>query len=149
MKIAVCSDLHLEFGDLDLQNTGNADVLVLSGDIMVARDLITLEDTQKLLPSSQRDRADKYFEFMMRCSDRFKMVIYLAGNHEHYHGDYAETFSILRKSFAPLKNVVVMDKESLVIDDVIFFVHISPQSTTKENHIIDNQRFFIHHNNIF
>ena len=36
MKIAVCSDLHLEFGDIDLKNTENADVLILSGDITIA-----------------------------------------------------------------------------------------------------------------
>ena len=39
MKIAVCSDLHLEFGDLYLNNDEGADVLVLSGDIFVASDL--------------------------------------------------------------------------------------------------------------
>lgn len=31
MKISVCSDVHLEFGDLDLRNKDNADVLILSG----------------------------------------------------------------------------------------------------------------------
>ena len=39
MKIAICSDVHLEFGDLMLQNTEGAEVLVLSGDIMVTADL--------------------------------------------------------------------------------------------------------------
>ena len=39
MKIAVCSDIHLEFGPIELENTDNADVLILSGDICVAKDL--------------------------------------------------------------------------------------------------------------
>jgi predicted phosphodiesterase len=39
MKVAVCSDLHLEFGDLFFTNDQNIDVLVLSGDIMVTADL--------------------------------------------------------------------------------------------------------------
>ena len=39
MKIAVCSDLHLEFGPISLENTDNAEVLILSGDICVAKDL--------------------------------------------------------------------------------------------------------------
>ena len=43
MKLYVTSDLHLEFGDLDLVNTDNVDVLILSGDILVAQDLINLE----------------------------------------------------------------------------------------------------------
>ena len=40
MKVAVCSDLHLEFADIDLKNEQGADVLVLSGDICVAKDLM-------------------------------------------------------------------------------------------------------------
>ncbi len=36
MKIALASDVHLEFGHLELNNVDNADVLVLSGDICVA-----------------------------------------------------------------------------------------------------------------
>ena len=39
MKIAICSDIHLEFGDINLQNTENADVLILGGDICVAADI--------------------------------------------------------------------------------------------------------------
>ena len=38
MRIAIASDLHLEFGGVALTNTG-ADVLVLAGDICVARQL--------------------------------------------------------------------------------------------------------------
>jgi len=37
MKVYVTSDIHLEFGDLDLQNKDNVDVLILSGDICVAK----------------------------------------------------------------------------------------------------------------
>ena len=36
MKVAVCSDLHLEFGTIELKNTESADVLILSGDICLA-----------------------------------------------------------------------------------------------------------------
>jgi predicted phosphodiesterase len=39
MKIAVCSDLHLEFGDIDFANDQNADVLILGGDNFVAEDI--------------------------------------------------------------------------------------------------------------
>jgi predicted phosphodiesterase len=37
MKIAVCSDLHLEFGPIELKNPGGVEVLILSGDIFVER----------------------------------------------------------------------------------------------------------------
>ena len=39
MKIAICSDLHLEFETIVLENTEGAEVLILSGDILVERDL--------------------------------------------------------------------------------------------------------------
>jgi Icc-related predicted phosphoesterase len=39
MKIALGSDLHLEFGAIELHNTEAADVLILSGDILVAKHL--------------------------------------------------------------------------------------------------------------
>ena len=51
MKIAICSDLHLEFGDLDLYNEENADVLILGGDIFVAEDLrgFTVDDSSNII----------------------------------------------------------------------------------------------------
>ena len=39
MKIALCSDLHLEFADIILKNDENADVLILGGDICLAKEL--------------------------------------------------------------------------------------------------------------
>jgi predicted phosphodiesterase len=39
MKVAYCSDLHLEFKDLVLTNNVGADVLVLAGDICVGESL--------------------------------------------------------------------------------------------------------------
>jgi predicted phosphodiesterase len=39
MKIALASDIHLEFGPITLNNDENADVLVLAGDICVANTL--------------------------------------------------------------------------------------------------------------
>jgi isopentenyl phosphate kinase len=39
MIVALGSDIHLEFGDIILTNDGGAEVLILSGDIMIAQDL--------------------------------------------------------------------------------------------------------------
>ena len=44
MKIALASDVHLEFGEISFENTENADVLILSGDICVVRDLMKKDD---------------------------------------------------------------------------------------------------------
>jgi Icc-related predicted phosphoesterase len=124
MKIAVCSDLHLEFGDLDLQNDEAADVLILGGDIFIAEELVRLADTEeasRLVPTNERVRAKRYYNFIEKCSQRFPNVILIAGNHEHYHGDFVDTLNIMKDAFAYLTNVHVLDKESITIDDVIFY----------------------------
>lgn len=118
MKIAVCSDLHLEFGELFLPNDEGADVLILSGDILVAKDLESLDPI--LVDGKRGEKAKMYFEFIRRCCEEFKTVLYVTGNHEHYHGDFAETFKLLGK-YLPFNNLIILDKESVRIDDVIFF----------------------------
>ena len=124
MKIAVCSDLHLEFGDLDLENAENADVLILGGDIFVANDLTYLDPApidNVLMPTSMSLRARRYYDFVERCCKRFPHVVLITGNHEHYHGDFAETHWILRKVFADFANLYILDKQFTIIDNVVFF----------------------------
>ena len=43
MKIQIVSDLHLEFSDINIQNTQGADVLILGGDIMLAEKVLLPE----------------------------------------------------------------------------------------------------------
>ena len=43
MRIQIVSDLHLEFSDINIQNSNNADVLILGGDIMVASKVLKPE----------------------------------------------------------------------------------------------------------
>jgi predicted phosphodiesterase len=115
MKIAICSDVHLEFGQLDLQNTENADVLVLSGDICTATDLRV---TDSILSSAKTDR---YLEFFTQCSRNFPHVVYIMGNHEHYHGDFATSASILRDAMKQCgDNIHFLDKEVWEHGDYVF-----------------------------
>jgi Icc-related predicted phosphoesterase len=118
MKIAICSDLHLEFGDINLQNTDNADVLILGGDICVAAD-IGKPDPNNFLEGARSNRITDFFK---RCSFQFPHVIYIMGNHEHYHGDFATSGNKLKSLLASnmLSNVYLLDKESKKIDDVTF-----------------------------
>ena len=116
MKVAICSDLHLEFGDLFFKNEDNIDVLILSGDIMVAADL-GKPDPYDIMQGAKHTRNR---DFMSRCSFQFPHVIYVMGNHEHYHGDYATSANILRKFCAEWDNVHFLDKELVKIDDVTF-----------------------------
>lgn len=115
MKIAICSDVHLEFGQLELENTENADVLVLSGDICTAVDLRV---TDSILSSAKTDR---YMEFFTQCSKNFPHVVYVMGNHEHYHGDYATSAIHLRDAMKKCgDNIHFLDKEVWELDDHVF-----------------------------
>jgi len=120
MKISICSDIHLEFGPIELKNTNGADVLVLSGDICVSKDLYEFDESAKELGTSF-PKSDAYHSFFQNCCKEFKHVIYVAGNHEHYHGDYATTMSNLKEQLGYLVNLHVLDKESVVLDGVPFF----------------------------
>jgi predicted phosphodiesterase len=118
MKIALASDIHLEFGDINLQNTENVDVLILSGDICVASD-IGKPDRYNIMEGG---RSNRIADFFKRCSFQFPHVIYVMGNHEHYHGDFPKTAIKLKSMLESnmLSNVYLLDKECKVIDDVTF-----------------------------
>jgi hypothetical protein len=118
MKIALASDVHLEFGDLDIKNEDNADVLILSGDICVASD-IGKPDPNNFLEGA---RSGRFTDFFKRCSFQFPHVIYIMGNHEHYHGDFATSGNKIKSMLESnmLSNVYLLDKEVKKIDDVTF-----------------------------
>jgi len=124
MKIAVCSDLHLEFGDLDLTNDDSADVLILGGDIFVAEDVKNfgyVDEQIMAATPSMLARGERYYNFLKRCSERFPQVVLIMGNHEHYHGDYAETASVIRTIVGEFSNVHFLDKEWRIINGVLFY----------------------------
>lgn len=117
MRIAVTSDVHLEFGPIILENKNNIDVLVLSGDICVASDLKGAPDPYGIIDNAKYQRMQEFFE---ACSNNFPNVVYLMGNHEHYHGDFNTSADILRKFLAPYKNIHFLEKQSVDIDGVTF-----------------------------
>jgi predicted phosphodiesterase len=113
MKIAICSDIHLEFGPIILENSGNAEVLILSGDICTATDI----RPTGLVGSAKSGR---YLDFFTTCSKNFPHVIYVAGNHEHYHGDFATSITILKEALQHLENIHILDKEIWDLRDYRF-----------------------------
>ena len=128
MKIYVTSDIHLEFGDCMIKNEDNVDVLILSGDIMVAQDLhdhphmdygmysnINLADLGR-----RQETALRFRDFLKRCSFQFPHVVYVAGNHEFYHGKWFQTLDTLSNECAKLPNVYFMENGCKTIDDVTF-----------------------------
>ena len=117
MHVNVISDLHLEFGDLELPG---GDVLILSGDIAESRtlrkykydplNLMTEEGNPKRL-----DRAARFFQ--EECA-KYRQVIYVMGNHEHYHGKYTKTWHELIAEMPD--NVEVLEDQHIEIDGVLF-----------------------------
>lgn len=125
MKVALCSDLHLEFADLDIQNTENADVLVLAGDIMLAGDLHDFAADQvnpdwgNIIPPRAK-KAQQYRDFLRRCSERFPHVLFVAGNHEFYNFKWEQTLVTLREECDKFPNVHFMENDTFVLEDVTF-----------------------------
>ena len=119
MKITVASDLHLEFGDIDLENNEDATVLILSGDICVAADL-DMRDRRQTEMGFARRRSEQFHEFFERCAAKFPHVIYVMGNHEYYHSDFATALNEMRRKLAHLTNLYILEREVKVIDDVTF-----------------------------
>ena len=111
MKLAIASDVHLEFGDCILKNDENADVLILAGDIMTA---LTLR-----MPSPHLV-ADRFRNFLKRCSFQFPQTIYIPGNHEFYHGRLLDTPQILRRECNKFDNIKFLDRETFVLNDITF-----------------------------
>ena len=125
MKLAVCSDLHLEFGHGALINEEGADVLVLAGDVCVAEDLKRYPADYVHPSGSQLSpryvAAMIYRDFFLDCAKQFKHVVYVLGNHEHYEGEYDATYAILKAELAAIApNVHLLEREAVELDGVLF-----------------------------
>jgi len=107
MKIGLTSDIHLEFGDWYPVNPEGGDVLILSGDIMVASDFYGTH------------RTERFQNFLANCKKEWSEVVYVMGNHEHYNGDFAESSGLLREACQPL-GIHFLDKECVTIKGVTF-----------------------------
>ena len=96
MKILVISDLHQEFGSIELSFT-DVDVVILAGDINLGiKGIEWIKSAIKNIP-----------------------VIYVLGNHEYYKGSYPKTLNQI-KAEAQETNVHVLENDSVVIEDITF-----------------------------
>jgi Icc-related predicted phosphoesterase len=112
VKIALASDLHVEFGNIDLINEQGADLLILAGDIVMLKDL-----------DKQSERGDRSRNFFQRVSQNWPKTLYVMGNHEHYSGDFAKGAERFR-TFCKLHNITnitLLDKEMVTIAGYDFF----------------------------
>jgi predicted phosphodiesterase len=118
--------LHLEFEDINIQNTENADVLILSGDILVAEDLHNHPEVHPMDPTNipnlgrRQLTALRFRDFIKRCSFQFPHVVVIAGNHEFYHGKWKASIQYLRDEYSKFPNIYFLEQEMKTIDDVTF-----------------------------
>ena len=130
MKLYVTSDIHLEFGDCVIKNEDNVDVLILGGDIMLAQDLhdhpepTNAQDQQTVASGAglgrRQQSAQTFRDFLKRCSFQFPHVIYVAGNHEFYHGKWPLGIEYLREECAKFPNIYFMENDCKTIDNFTF-----------------------------
>jgi len=104
MQILILSDLHLEFGDFIIPKVENEKetIVVLAGDIGLAKKEYT------------------YMDFISNTCYRFKKVIWILGNHEHYGTNFPATLAKLWCATLEHENLYVVDKETVAFDDVAF-----------------------------
>lgn len=122
MKIAIASDIHLEFGSISLKNTENADALILAGDILVDKDLYSDDEVHTLGERIiKMGKSDRFHSFFKEVCKEFPHVIYVCGNHEHYEGDVAKTYNNLCDKFKYLPNLHIMDNSLFHFGNVTFF----------------------------
>ncbi len=112
MKLAVISDVHLEFGDLLLPNRDRCDALIIAGDCVVAS---VLHNNANAEPHTRAHREfNRLHGFIQRCVDEFSEVIAIAGNHEFYHGRWNASLDHLRE-FYQHYGVEFLERDECVI----------------------------------
>lgn len=128
MKIAYCSDLHLEFGDIELKNDENVDVLIIAGDLLLTEFLHNnvpedVKPTDILFDKNwgqSRSLAFRFRSFLDRINKEFPKTFIIAGNHEFYHGKWFATLDYLRDEYSRYSNIVFLENNYEIIDDVVF-----------------------------
>jgi len=88
MKIAYCSDLHLDFEYPDFSVfKSDADYLFILGDTIESKWLEFAMNPN----SGNHGQAQKLVELFQQLNQDYKKVLIVAGNHEHYFGNLVET----------------------------------------------------------
>lgn len=122
MKFVLMSDLHLEFQGHNPVQFPQADVLVLAGDVLVAEDLRRFTRDDVVLPHEQPRgvSAQRYREFLDDVTTRYAHVVYVAGNHEFYHGKFTQTLDVLRNEAQHYQNLYFLEDSWVDVEDVRF-----------------------------
>ena len=118
MKLRVSSDLHIEFYAYEkpvsykgihenevipIMEDDAEQTLILAGDITMAK------------------KINEYVPFFEGLSKRFKHIIYIMGNHEHYRFHFLKTLPTIREALRHLPNIHVLENNEIYLDGVVFF----------------------------
>lgn len=99
MKVHLISDIHLECDDYTLPG---GDVLIVAGDVCEAKNL----------------RQELYQNFWFNNAHKYREVLYVMGNHEHYGMQIQKTQQLIEE-YLP-GNVKLLEDNTHTIDDVLF-----------------------------
>lgn len=105
LKYRLMSDLHLEFGDIDIPVLDREDkmVLVLAGDVALA------------------SYSETYVRFIKKMCSRHNKVIWIMGNHEYYKNYIDGALDEIKDNFKPIpKNLYILESGIVIVDDVAF-----------------------------
>lgn len=106
MKIKYMSDLHIDVNESEFIDQLNPDhkdtILVLAGDVC------EVDGWKRLVP------------FLQNICPNYRYVLYVFGNHEFYRGSLTRAKDKLLEKMGEIPNLIIMDRNSIVIDDVKF-----------------------------
>jgi Icc-related predicted phosphoesterase len=107
-KFYFVSDLHLEFNPSVkklLESFPQAEILIIAGDICPV----------------YKDKGKRLKEFLLYAKDKYKTIIFIAGNHEYYGCEYKrdEVVEILKKISEETKTHF-LHREKKIINDIEF-----------------------------
>lgn len=105
MKLRPVSDLHLNFSSYELPYTDDESntILILAGDIC------------EVAHGKQ-----VYKEFFKDVTDRFKLVLYVFGNHEFYDTSYLRAHAQFMRECGDLDRLVILQEDTVDVDNVRF-----------------------------
>ncbi len=118
MKVSYLSDVHAEFLNYpNLHNDQGGDVLLLAGDILTAS-MISEYRTDSEARSVKKWIRGPFKKF----TSKYKHVLYIMGNHEHYGFIYNNTIPTIKTFLSEndFDNVMVMENDHVDIEGVRF-----------------------------
>lgn len=112
MRCHYMSDLHLEAQDVEI-DLPEGDVLIVAGDLCNAK--FIEPDRSDIFSKNQRDRV---MHFLDQAREKFRNILFVTGNHEHFEYIFEDTIPMLRSQ---LSAVTILENEHVDIEGVRFY----------------------------